>query len=167
MAVNGTPEPLHVHRLPLSKYIDALRWFHLSPPLTASSSSPISSLKVSQTLHKSLIAASAFSSSLHVLFANPVDALIESEVSVPAKTLHIGPILCIDVQENGSECVSVGEDGRVNLVSVGNSNLRHRRFFDSNGLVSYTTAKWASPVEFAVGGLGKPGGAASQFKSNW
>ncbi|KAL7193555.1 hypothetical protein ACSBR2_025209 [Camellia fascicularis] len=29
MAVNGTPETLQVHRLPLSKYIDALHW--LSP----------------------------------------------------------------------------------------------------------------------------------------
>lgn len=95
---------------------------------------------------------------------------------MPGKTLHVGPISCIDVQENGSECVSVGEDGRVNLVSVGNSNLSHRRFFDSNGLVSYTAAKWASPMEFATGGLGfslqwwdqrKPGGPASQFKGNW
>ncbi|GMP36057.1 hypothetical protein CsSME_00008292 [Camellia sinensis var. sinensis] len=189
MAVNGTPETLQIHRLPLSKYIDALRWL---PPLSAfdrfvvlavfdsdsnssaieihsltrsnpsnltlqsswSSPSRISSLKASQTLHKPLIAASTFSGSLHVLLAEPVDALIESEVSVPGKTLHVGPISCIDVQENGSECVSVGEDGRVNLVSVGNSNFSHRRFFDSNGLVSYTAAKWASPMEFATGGLG-------------
>ncbi|GMP36077.1 hypothetical protein CsSME_00008305 [Camellia sinensis var. sinensis] len=200
MAVNGTPETLQIHRLPLSKYIDALRWL---PPLSAadrfvvlavfdsdsyssaieihsltrsnpsnltlqsswSSPSRISSLKVSQTLHKPLIAASTFSGSLHVLLADPVDVLIESEVSVPGKTLHVGPISCIDVQENG-----------VNLVSVGNSNLSHRRFFDSNGLVSYTAAKWASPMEFATGGLGfslqwwdqrKPGGPASQFKGNW
>ncbi|KAL7219728.1 hypothetical protein ACSBR2_012733 [Camellia fascicularis] len=76
------------------------------------------------------------------------------KVSVPEKTLLVGPISCIDVQENGSECVSVGENGRVNLVSVGNSNLSHRRFFNSNGLVSYTAAKWASPMEFAMGGLG-------------
>ncbi|KAF5956413.1 hypothetical protein HYC85_003638 [Camellia sinensis] len=211
MAVNGTPETLQVHRLPLSKYIDALRWL---PPLSAfdrfvvlavfdtdsnspaieihsltrsnpsnltlqsswSSPSRISSLKVSQTLHKPLIAASTCSGSLHVLLADPVDASIESEVSVPEKTLHVGPISCIDVQENGSQCVSVGEDGRVNLVSVGNSNLSHRPFFDSNGLVSYTAAKWASPMEFATGGLGfglqwwdqrKPGGPASQFKGNW
>ncbi|KAL7224397.1 hypothetical protein ACSBR1_025786 [Camellia fascicularis] len=205
MAVNGTPETLQVHRLPLSKYIDALRWL---PPLSAfdrfvvlavfdsnsnssaveihsltrsnpqiwSSPSRISSLKVSQTLHKPLIAASTFSDSLHVLLVVPVDASIEWEVSAPEKTLHVGPISCIDVQENGSECVSVGEDGRVNLVSVGNFNLSHRRFFDSNGLVSYTAAKWASPMEFATGGLGfslqwwdqrKPGGPASQFKGNW
>ncbi|CAL5328320.1 unnamed protein product [Camellia sinensis] len=206
MAVNGTPETLQFHRLPLSKYINSLRWL---PPLPAfdrfvvlavfdsdsnsssieihsltrsnpsnltlqsswSSPSRISSLKVSQTLHKPLIAASTFSD---VLLADPVDASIESEVSVPEKTLHVGPISCFDVQENGSECVSVGEDGRVNLVSVGNSNLSHRRFFDSN--VSYTAAKWASPMEFATGGLGfslqwwdqrKPGGPASQFKGNW
>ncbi|GMP36056.1 hypothetical protein CsSME_00008292 [Camellia sinensis var. sinensis] len=159
MAVNGTPETLQVYRLPLSKYIDALRWL---PPLPAfdrfvvlavfdsdsnssaieihsltrsnpsnltrqslwSSPSRICSLKVSQTLRKPLIAASTFSD---VLLADPVDASIESEVSGPEKTLHVGPISCIDVQENGSECVSVGEDGRVNLVSVGNSNLSHRQ----------------------------------------
>ncbi|CAL5365704.1 unnamed protein product [Camellia sinensis] len=97
-----------------------------------SSPSRISSLKVSQTLHKSLIAAFTLSGSLHVLLADPVDASIESEVSMPEKTLHVEPISCIDVQENGSECASVGEDGRVNLVSVGNSNLSHCRIFDSN-----------------------------------
>ncbi|CAL5328305.1 unnamed protein product [Camellia sinensis] len=199
MAVNGTPETLQVHRLPLSKYIDALRSlrrprrirlrFQLlrhrnplpNPIKPLKSNSPILmvlTLKnfLPQTLHKPLIAASTFSGSLHVLLADPVDALIKSDVSVPGKTLHVGPISCIDAQENGSECVSVGEDGRVNLVSVGNSNLSHRRFFDSYGLVSYTAAKWASPMEFATGGLGfslqwwdqrKPGGPASQFKGNW
>ncbi|KAF5956727.1 hypothetical protein HYC85_003952 [Camellia sinensis] len=96
---------------------------------------------------------STFFGSLHVLLADSVNAAIESEVSVPENTFHVGTISCIDVQENRSECVSVGEDGRVNLVSVGNSNLSHRRFFDSNGLVSYTAAKWASPMEFAMGGL--------------
>ncbi|CAL5328308.1 unnamed protein product [Camellia sinensis] len=109
MAVNGTLETLQVHRLPLFKSID---------------SSPS---------RKPFIAASTFSGSLHVLLADSVDVLNESEVSVSGKTLHVGSISCIDVQENGSECVSVGEDGRVNLVSVGNSNLSHRRFFDSNG----------------------------------
>lgn len=95
---------------------------------------------------------------------------------MPEKSLHDGPISCIDLQDGGVECVSVGEDGRVNLVSVSESRLSYRRVFDSNGLVSYTAAKWASPTEFATGGLGfslqwwdqrKPGGAVSQFKGNW
>jgi len=91
----------------------------------------------------------------------------------------VGPISCIDVVESGSEAVTVGEDGRVNLVSIGsggNERLSYRRVFDGNGLVGYTAAKWASPTEFATGGLGfglqwwdlrKPGGPASQFKGNW
>lgn len=95
---------------------------------------------------------------------------------MPVKELHNGPISCIDLQDGGSECVTVGEDGRVNLASVGDSSLNYRRIFDSNGLVSYTAAKWASPTEFATGGLGfslqwwdlrKPGGAVCQFKDNW
>ncbi|CAL5387599.1 unnamed protein product [Camellia sinensis] len=121
---------LQIHRCP--PLPDQTPQSNLSHQSSWSSPSRISSLKVSQTLHKSLIAASTFSGSLHVLLADPVDASIVSEVSVPEKTLHVEPISCIDVQENGSECVSVGEDGRVNLVSVGNSNLSHCLFFDSN-----------------------------------
>ncbi|CAH2042704.1 unnamed protein product [Thlaspi arvense] len=210
MEVLDTAERVKIHRLPQSKYIDAVRWIPpLSafdrfvvaavfdsdsdapaveihaldgsnpPTLTLQSSWPspsrISCLRVSKTLHKSLIAASTYAGSLHVLFADPVDASVQSEVRVPQNTLHVGPISCIDVQESGSECVTVGEDGRVNLVNVGNSRLSHRRVFDGNGLVSFTAARWASPTEFATGGLGfglqwwdqrKPGGPASQFKGN-
>lgn len=97
---------------------------------------------------------------------------------MPEGELHAGPISCVDLAESGSECVTVGEDGRVNLVSVGGGSegLSYRRVFDGNGLVGYTAAKWASPTEFSTGGLGfglqwwdlrKPGGPASQFKANW
>ena len=95
---------------------------------------------------------------------------------MPAKELHVGAVSCVDVKDGGAECVTVGEDGRVNLVGVTGSGLSCRRVFDSDGLVSYTAAKWASPVEFATGGYGfslqwwdqrRPGGAVSQFKGNW
>lgn len=96
---------------------------------------------------------------------------------MPEKSLHVGAISCVDLQESGVECVSVGEDGRVNLVGFGDgSRLSYRRVWDSDGLVSYTAAKWASPTEFATGGFGfglqwwdlrKPGGPVSQFKGNW
>ena len=99
-----------------------------------------------------------------------------SEHIVPEKSLHVGPISCIDLGGNELECVSVGEDGRVGLVSVGEGELSVRKVFDSAGLVSYSAVKWASPTEFVTGGLGfsvqwwdlrKPGAAVSQFKGNW
>ncbi|KAI3798255.1 hypothetical protein L1987_33526 [Smallanthus sonchifolius] len=93
-------------------------------------------------------------STLHILFPNPIDASFDSEASIPEKTLHLGPISGLDLQENGSTCVSVGEDGRVNLISVGDYGLDYCRVFDSKWLVSYTAARWASPTEFATGGLG-------------
>lgn len=92
---------------------------------------------------------------------------------------HYGPILGIDVSENGSEAVSVGEDGRVNWINIGGSigkTVNFQKVFDNNGLVSYQAVKWASPVEFVTGGLGyslqwwdrrSPGGPVSQFKGNW
>ncbi|XP_071725065.1 nuclear pore complex protein NUP43 [Rutidosis leptorrhynchoides] len=141
------------------------------------SSSRITSLKIAQkSLQNPLIAASTIAGSLHILFPNPIDASFDSEVSVPEKTLHLGPISCVDLQDNGSGCVSVGEDGRVNLISVGESGLDYSRVFDSKGLVSYTACRWASPTEFATGGFGnsiqwwdqrRPGVPVNQFKGNW
>ncbi|KAM5554109.1 nuclear pore complex protein NUP43 [Rosa sericea] len=152
-----------------------------SPNLTPHSQwdapSRVSSLTTSQFKHKSLVAAAAFSGSLHVLLTYAMDpSSFESELSVPEKALHDGPISCVDVMDSGLECVTVGEDGRVNLVCLGESELSYRRIFDSSGLVSFTSAKWASPSEFATGGFGfslqwwdqrKPGGAVSQFKGDW
>lgn len=103
---------------------------------------------------------------------------MESEATVSQLGFHSGPVSAVDLREGGIECVSVGEDGRVNLVSfVGDSSkLNYRRIFDSNGLVGYTAVKWASPSEFATGGYGfgiqwwdqrTPGGPVLQFKGNW
>lgn len=95
---------------------------------------------------------------------------------MPEKGLHNGAVSGIDLNENGSECVSVGEDGRVNLVGLAEKG-GFRRVFDSNGLVSYSAVKWASPVEFVTGGVGrfglhwwdlrKPGGPVALFKGSW
>ncbi|KAF6155002.1 hypothetical protein GIB67_035749 [Kingdonia uniflora] len=142
------------------------------------SPSRVSSLRVSQTPHKPILSASTFDGSLHFLFAHPVEVSLDSEISVGEKGFHIGPISGIDLfGNNGVECVSVGEDGRVNLVSLGgDSKASYRQVFDSQGLVSYTAVKWASPTEFVTGGLGdslqwwdlrKPGGVVSQFKGSW
>ncbi|PON99319.1 Guanine nucleotide-binding protein, beta subunit [Trema orientale] len=149
----------------------------LIPQSSWVSPSRVSSLKASHSQHRPFVATGTFSSSLHVLFCDPMDASsLESEVSVPGKVLHEGPISCVDLMDGGLECLTVGEDGKINLVGIGVSNLNHRRVFDSSGLVSYTAAKWGSPAEFATGGYGfslqwwdqrKPGGAVSQFKGDW
>ncbi|XP_047167783.1 nuclear pore complex protein NUP43 isoform X1 [Vigna umbellata] len=150
--------------------------FSLHPQFSWSSPSRISSLKTSLFLQKPLIVASTAAGSLHFLFADSSDASFDSEVSLPEGTLHSVPASSVDLMDGGVECVTVGEDGKVNLVGVGESNLSCRRLFDSGGLVSYTAARWASSVEFATGGYGfslqwwdqrKPGGPVSNFKGNW
>ncbi|GAB2291530.1 hypothetical protein Dimus_025783 [Dionaea muscipula] len=221
MAVIETQDDLQIHRIPLSKYVDGVRWL---PPLSAFdkfvvlslfdsdtssssieihsltnrplSSSPVppppgplsllssfpfpsrtTSLRAAKSLHEStLVAFSTFAGSLHLLSLvyNSDEFELKSELSVRDGSFHGGPISCIDVLE--SECVSVGEDGRVNLVSVGESGLSYKRAFDGSGLVSYSATKWASPKEFATGGLGfslqwwdqrKPGGPTLKFEGNW
>ena len=83
-----------------------------------------------------------------------VDASLKSECLVLAKELHIGAVSCVNVKDGGAECVTIGEDRRVNLVGVMGFGLSCCRAFNSDGLVSYTVAKWALPVEFATGGYG-------------
>ncbi|KAI3909550.1 hypothetical protein MKW98_013967, partial [Papaver atlanticum] len=65
----------------------------------------------------------------------------------------------IDLNGGGSESVTVGEDGRINLVNVGDSRLDYKRVFDSHGLVSYTAVKWWNQR--------KLGGVVSQLKGDW
>ncbi|KAJ8425699.1 hypothetical protein Cgig2_018921 [Carnegiea gigantea] len=201
---------LQIHRLPQSKYVDAVRWMppfsafdkfvvlsffdsdsssctieihsldnspNNQPILCPLSASPTASRTSSLKTSRDLIAFSTFSGSLN--FISPDyrsgEVSLNSSISVQELGFHVGPISCIDVLE--SECVSVGEDGRVNLVNLGGPKVDYRRIFDGNGLVSHTAAKWASPAEFATGGLGfslqwwdqrrKPGEPALQFKGNW
>lgn len=151
----------------------------LTPQSSFTLPSRVSSLRVSQTLHKPLIAASTISGHLNFLFANSMDASLDSLLSLPENQLHVGPISGIDLQENGSDCVSVGEDGRVNLVSLGDSSglkENYRKVYDSKGLVSFTAVKWASHAEFATGGLGfslqwwdlrRSEPLVCHFKGNW
>ncbi|ESW26850.1 hypothetical protein PHAVU_003G153400 [Phaseolus vulgaris] len=150
--------------------------FSFQPQFSWSLPSRISSLKTSLFLRKPLIVASTAAGSLHFLFADPSDDSLNSEISLPEGALHSVPASSVDLMDGGVECVTAGEDGKVNLVGVGDSNLSYRRLYDSGGLVSYTAARWASTVEFATGGYGfslqwwdqrKPGGPVSNFKGNW
>ncbi|KAK0570800.1 hypothetical protein LWI29_006713 [Acer saccharum] len=220
MAITAVQNPTQIHRIPQSKYIDAVRWL---PPLSPLSklavlavfdsdadtpylethslsipsssqtqtltltphsrwtpSSRISSLAATASSHP-LVAASTLSGSLHVLSAghdSMVDdngglgSTMEPVLSVDEVGFHVGPICGVDVIE--SECVSVGEDGKVNLVSFGDEGFR--RVFDGNGLVGFNAVKCASPSEFVTGGYGfglqwwdlrRPGGPVSQLKGNW
>lgn len=146
------------------------------PSVVSSWNAPdrISSLKTSDSFRGPVIAAASLDGSVHFLLANSVDASLESALCVSDTAFHVGEISCVDLKDGGGECLSVGEDGRINLMNVGDA--LYKRVFDSNGLVSYTAVKWASPVEFATGGLGfsvqwwdqrKPGVAACQLKGDW
>ncbi|CAA0814689.1 Nuclear pore complex protein NUP43 [Striga hermonthica] len=150
----------------------------LTPQASATASSRIASLKISPsplTPSKPLVAAATFSGTVLFYSADLINGSLDCEFSVPEKGFHSGAVSGIDLNENGSECVSVGEDGRVNLVNL-SSKGGFKRVFDSNGLVSYSAVKWASPVEFVTGAFGfglhwwdqrKSGGPVATFNNNW
>ncbi|CAN1809266.1 Nuclear pore complex protein NUP43 [Linum perenne] len=206
MAINGVPQT-QIHRLPQSRYIDAVRWLPSISPLHQSSIiaffdtdedssslevhslddgsqsltfvsswSPPSRISSLRSTHSSTVA-STVSGSVHIFStaeAQDPSLAFESVVSAEGGGFHVGRITGVDLMEGGSECVSVGEDGRVNLVRVLDGS--YRKVFDGNGLVSYSAVKWASPWEFITGGCGfglqmwdirRPGSSAvAQFKGN-
>ncbi|GAV77701.1 hypothetical protein CFOL_v3_21172 [Cephalotus follicularis] len=205
MAITEPPTP-QIHRLQQSSYLDAVRWLpplsafdktaalalydadtatsslevhSLTPQNSLTSQSrwtPPSRISSLRTSNSSLLAASTFSGSLHILGYD--GSGLEPQGSIGEVGFHVGCVSGVDLVDDGSECVSVGEDGRVNLVRVvgDSSRLSHRRVFDGNGLVGFSAVKWASPTEFFTGGFGfnlkfwdlrKPGAAVSQFKGNW
>ncbi|XP_051132028.1 nuclear pore complex protein NUP43 [Andrographis paniculata] len=149
----------------------------LAPQVSISAPSRITSLKVSPSPFspaKPIAAAATFSGSALFYSADLINGSLNLEFAVPETGFHTGPVSGIDLSDSGSECVSVGEDGRVNLVNLTKKGFR--RVFESNGLVSYTSVRWASPVEFVTGAFGfglhwwdqrKPGGPVALFKENW
>lgn len=141
--------------------------------------SPATSLTSFQTNNSTLVAASTSTGSLHFFSVDPYEGRIESQIiSIADKeSFHSGPIQSIDVETSSTgECVTAGEDGRVNLVRLGEDKVENFRVCESDGLVAYTAVKWGSPVEFVTGGVGpglqwwdkrKPGGPVAQFKGIW
>lgn len=93
-------------------------------------------------------------------------------VSAP---IHNGAISGMDLQSDTHDCVSVGEDGKINLTKVTESQLRHTCLIDNHGLTSFTAAHWASPAEFVTAGLGfslqwwdhRRSNGAVQMSSKW
>ncbi|KAH9621696.1 hypothetical protein KSS87_014055 [Heliosperma pusillum] len=177
---NQPQNNIEIHHIPQSKYVDAVRWLpslsavnktavlSLYDPTTATSTveihsfdplnhpilsplssypslSRISSLKTTPTL----IAFSTLSGSLTFLSPD-----CSNPITVSESGFHSGTVSGIDLLEGEGCCVSVGEDGRVNLVNVGGGKVGYRRVFDGDGLVGYNAVKWASPTEFVTGGLG-------------
>uniref|UniRef100_A0A0D3DH33 GTD-binding domain-containing protein n=2 Tax=Brassica oleracea var. oleracea TaxID=109376 RepID=A0A0D3DH33_BRAOL len=127
---------------------------------------------------KPMVSAATSSGSVHVLMVDLVEGGVIGEVyAAEGERFHVGRVEGVDWREGG-ECVTVGDDGRVNVVTVvnGGEGLRYRRVFDGNGLVGYRAVKWASPSEFVTGGYGfglqlwdqrKAGEAVSQLKGSW
>ncbi|KAL4181947.1 hypothetical protein AMTRI_Chr12g239980 [Amborella trichopoda] len=140
------------------------------------SHSRISCLSVCPFFQKPIIAAASLSGSLHFVVADAIEASIDDGFSVEDKGFHRAGVFSIDLQSSTCECVSAGEDGRINLSKIEGSRVVYGTVFDGKGLVSYTSARWASPWEFATGGLGfgvqfwdqrKPGGPVSQSPAKW
>lgn len=201
MASTDALAAVEIRRFPLSNYVDAVRFLPavsaFDRPIAAavhdpdSSSlnlyslhhddllpiysfplpSPVSSLSLSSSTHHPVLAvAAARSGALHLLTLQPSST---SHRSVSDGAFHAGAISAVDVQADGGACVTVGTDGRVNLVRVGESQVSYERVGDARGLREFTAVRWGSEWEFTTGGLGygvqwwdqrKPGGIVSQFK---
>ncbi|EFJ37605.1 hypothetical protein SELMODRAFT_74209 [Selaginella moellendorffii] len=112
----------------------------------------------------------------------PVDAvqvttseLLDKEPLV-LSGLHEASVCAVDVLDDSGDCLAVGEDGKISVVKISESELLPKRVHDSHGHVSFSAAHWASSMEFVTAGVGaplqwwdlrKPGGAVSQCRLKW
>ncbi|KAJ7541630.1 hypothetical protein O6H91_10G067700 [Diphasiastrum complanatum] len=135
-----------------------------------------SALRVLALSHERvLVAAASVVGSLSLV---AIDSLHPSRPSAPliCPSLHRGSMCGLDLQSSSQSCVSVGEDGKINIISFGESGLQPMCFYDNRGLLSFSAVRWASPVEFVTGGIGyslqwwdtrRPGGAVSKALTKW
>ncbi|CAM6102806.1 unnamed protein product [Calypogeia fissa] len=111
-----------------------------------------------------------------VLVKDPANAK-KTPVPVVCPSLHKGPVSGVDLEASTQDCVTVGQDGKINLVKVGGpSQLFSKCLYDNGGLMSFSAVCWASSVEFVTGSLGstlqwwdqrRPGGPVSQSPAKW
>lgn len=139
-----------------------------------------SALKTSPLMsQQALLAAASFSGTISFIITKLLRPSMQPTAAVQAPLtsppLHKGVVSGMDLQSDTHDCVSVGEDGRINLIKLAESQLQHTCLVDNHGLTSFTAAQWASPAEFVTAGLGfslqwwdhrRPGGAV-QITNKW
>lgn len=170
-------------RYPLASSVDLVRWFpssstsasgrllavavhdptsgpaassiHLLPLTDLGSpvaSLPLPSRATALRCSPAALAAATSSGSLHFL---PSSFDSDASVAVPGGAgFHVGPVRGLDC--GGEEWVTAGEDGRVYVVGgAADGRVVARRVWDGKGMSGYEAARWASPAEFATGGIGR------------
>ena len=141
-----------------------------------------SSLSVSPfSSQQALIAAASFSGTVNFVITKLLrpSSNLHVSSSLPqlfsSPLLHQGAVSAMDLQIDTHDCVSVGEDGRINVIKLAESQLRVNTVVDNHGLTSFTAAKWASPSEFVTAGLGfslqwwdhRRSGGVAQITNKW
>lgn len=107
-----------------------------------------------------------------------IDSMNPSMDSPPLVLEHLHKFVpsALDIQKDTLQCVTVGSDGKINLVQAGQSGLQGDCLHDNHGVLSYSAVCWASPTEFVLAGHGagiqwwdnrRPGGAVAQSPAKW
>ncbi|CAL5002958.1 unnamed protein product [Urochloa decumbens] len=129
----------------------SIRLLPLSDPTSPLDSLALPSRATALRCSPAALAAATSSGSLHLL---PPSFDSDAAVAVPGGAgFHVGPVRGLDF--GGEEWVTAGEDGRVHVVGGGgDGRLVARKVWDAKGMSGYEAARWASPAEFATGGVG-------------
>eukprot|EP00250_Pteridium_aquilinum_P010533 c19456_g1_i1 orf=471-1592(+) len=139
----------------------------------------ISALRSSPLSQQALLASATFSGTISFIITKLLGPSSQFSEAIPApivsSPIHNGAVSGMDLQADTHDCVSVGDDGKINLTKLGESQLRHTCLVDNHGLTSFTAVHWASPAEFVTAGLGfslqwwdhrRPGGSV-QMSNKW
>jgi nuclear pore complex protein Nup43 len=125
----------------------------------------------------SLIMAGSSAGDVSVILVNETAATTRIPAPVVCPSLHRRAVSALDLEASTQDCVTVGQDGKINLVKMGGlSQLQSKCLYDNSGLLSFSAVSWASPFEFVTGSLGftlqwwdqrRPGGPVSQSPAKW
>ncbi|KAI5063214.1 hypothetical protein GOP47_0021761 [Adiantum capillus-veneris] len=115
----------------------------------------VSSLKTSPlSSQQALVASATFAGTISFIVSKLLGPDGVSPAPLSSSPIHDGAITGMDLQSDTHDCISVGEDGKINLSKLAESHLRHVSLVDNHGLTSFMAVHWASPAEFVTAGLG-------------
>ncbi|KAG0605921.1 hypothetical protein M758_9G098300 [Ceratodon purpureus] len=132
-------------------------------------------MKTSSNQSNIAIALTSETGSLSVFLVDAMNPFLDSPPLV-LERLHKFLPSALDIQKDTLQCVTVGSDGKINLVHAGQSGLQGDCLHDNHGVLSYSAVCWASPTEFVSAGQGtgiqwwdsrRPGGAVAQSPAKW
>ncbi|KAH7414853.1 hypothetical protein KP509_14G014000 [Ceratopteris richardii] len=103
---------------------------------------------------QAIVASASFAGTMSFIITKLLGPDVVPPPPILSSPIHDRIITGIDLQSDTHDCISVGEDGKINLTQLTESHLSHTCLIDNHGITSFMDVCWSSPAEFVTAGLG-------------